>query len=76
MRECRAIPGVPSIVQYIRFEGGYKPVVAMPAVTCPPAHQSHQRLSRHIKVALTNLIFCTDVVNEPENGLNDGLKYD
>ena len=45
----------------------------MPAVTCPPAHQSHERLSRHIKVALTNLIFCTDVVNEPKNGLNDGL---
>lgn len=48
----------------------------MPAVACPPAHQSHERLSRHMKVALTNLIFCTDVVNEPKNGLNDGLNND
>ena len=46
VRECSAIPGVPSIVQYIRFEGGYKPLVAMPAVTCPPAHSNHERLSR------------------------------
>ena len=48
----------------------------MPAVACPPAHQSHERLSRPIKVALTNLVFCTDVVNEPENGLNDELNDD
>lgn len=47
----------------------------MPAVACPPAHQSHERLSRPI-VALTNLVFCTDVVNEPENGLNDELNDD